>query len=286
VCETSVGFGAHLGLNSHVTVSLVSECVHNPSIHNIHPSMSSSASSSPSRSPAPQTQTSVQAGQDTQANLYHQVFGGDDSELSEDETGPAPRRPAVNDADDDDDDDEDEDNGRVARGEKDSDDEDEDGGEDAYVPATITSAAKIPKFKKKKRTVDEDGEGAGDGEVRKRRRKKKEAREKRVSRRDDVEGEDEESAPIYDETTRESGSLTLDSRADSPERRMNLEARIDNIGKKQKQIRRKKKGDDDVDVSVLSPLSGLANPFRDQAEYCSRSSTHSMMTSAPDSAKV
>ena len=31
---------------------------------------------------------------------------------------------------------------------------------------------------------------------------------------------------------------------------MALEERIDNVGKKQKVVRRKKKGDDDVDVSV------------------------------------
>ena len=36
---------------------------------------------------------------------------------------------------------------------------------------------------------------------------------------------------------------------DGVERRMALEDRIDNVGKKQKAVRRKKKGDDDVDVS-------------------------------------
>jgi len=35
-------------------------------------------------------------------------------------------------------------------------------------------------------------------------------------------------------------------------KRMALEERIDNIGKKPKQTRRKKKGDDDVDVSFYS----------------------------------
>lgn len=40
---------------------------------------------------------------------------------------------------------------------------------------------------------------------------------------------------------------------------MNLEARIDNIGKKPKVARRKKKGDDDVDVSV-SLCAGRVGP--------------------------
>jgi len=41
------------------------------------------------------------------------------------------------------------------------------------------------------------------------------------------------------------------SLTDEIERRMALEERIDNVGKKPKAVRRKKKGDDDVDVSGL-----------------------------------
>ncbi|WVF70699.1 transcription factor IWS1 [Kwoniella sp. CBS 6097] len=133
-------------------------------------------------------------------------------------------------------------------------DEDVDGAGDAeqYVPATATTSAKIPKFKKNKQGSDQDDdddddeeedEDDDDEEERRRRRKKKKRLEGARKRReragageggDDVDvDEDEEAAPVYDEAT---------------QRRMALEERIDNIGKKAKVTRRKKKGDDDVDI--------------------------------------
>ncbi|WVQ65078.1 uncharacterized protein L199_003249 [Kwoniella botswanensis] len=125
------------------------------------------------------------------------------------------------------------------------------GGE--YVAPTATSPGKIPKFKKTKRTseeaedddvdVDEDEEEDDvdeDDEERRRRRKKKKRMENNRKRRErgeddpdvDVDEDDEEGEqqPVYDEAT---------------QRRMALEERIDNIGKKQKVTRRKKKGDDE-----------------------------------------
>ncbi|WVW80314.1 transcription factor IWS1 [Kwoniella bestiolae CBS 10118] len=116
-------------------------------------------------------------------------------------------------------------------------------GEGEYVAATATQAAKIPKFKKTRRTSDDDEdeveeEDDDDDEERRRRRKKKKRMENNRKRRergedDDVdvdEDEEGESQPVYDEAT---------------QRRMALEERIDNIGKKAKVTRRKKKGDDE-----------------------------------------
>jgi transcription factor SPN1 len=109
-------------------------------------------------------------------------------------------------------------------------------GADAYVPATATSAARIPSFKKRRGSGDEDGEGDGDDsdddddeERQRRKKKRKERRERRAQE------EEEEELPVLDEAT---------------QRRHALEERIDNIGKKQRVMRRKKKGGEDVDVSV------------------------------------
>ncbi|OCF32890.1 transcription factor IWS1 [Kwoniella heveanensis BCC8398] len=134
----------------------------------------------------------------------------------------------------------------------DGDDDNDKAGDEQYVPATATTSAKIPKFKKNKKGSDdednddddeEEEEDDDDEEERRRRRKKKKRLEGARKRReragageggDDVDvDEDEEAAPVYDEAT---------------QRRMALEERIDNIGKKAKVTRRKKKGDDDVDI--------------------------------------
>ncbi|WWC60476.1 uncharacterized protein I303_103049 [Kwoniella dejecticola CBS 10117] len=136
--------------------------------------------------------------------------------------------------------------------------EDRDEEEDAergeeYVAATATSPAKIPKFKKTKRDEedvdedavehedqeeDEDEDRDDDDEERRRRRRKKKRMEKNQRRRErgdedvdeDVDEDEGEPQPVYDEAT---------------QRRMALEERIDNIGKKAKVTRRKKKGDDE-----------------------------------------
>ncbi|ORX34156.1 hypothetical protein BD324DRAFT_636877 [Kockovaella imperatae] len=206
----------------------------------------------------------TQALTETQAARYDDIFGGkDDSDLSdldEDENEPvrqparrafpprepearaggssSPRRAAEKDAGDDDEDQDDED---------DVDDADEG---DAYVPGTAAQQAKIPKFKKKARTGGNRASGGGDDDeeeearagsgdehieeerIRKKRRKeKKEKRRARTEREINEEEDVEESGPVYDEAT---------------QRRMALEERIDNIGKKgTKVVRRKRKGDDE-----------------------------------------
>lgn len=104
-------------------------------------------------------------------------------------------------------------------------------GEAAYVPATESSAARIPSFKKRRGSGEDEGD---DDEERQRRKKqKKEARAERRARaaaEEEDEGEDE---PQLDEATR---------------RRLALEERIDAVGKTNRAPRRKKKGDD-IDVS-------------------------------------
>ncbi|ORY28635.1 hypothetical protein BCR39DRAFT_534575 [Naematelia encephala] len=196
--------------------------------------MSSSLASSASPVAEAATEaTAPHAGDATQADLYDQVFGGgsDVSELSDEDDEPAasrrlpfPSRPTA--VQDDEDDDEEEDD--------DDDDEEE---VDAYVPATESSAAKIPSFKKVREPVDEDEDEEGEeGEEERRERKKKkrktEKRRRDRDRADEVVVEEEEVEPVQDEQTL---------------RRMALDEKIDNIGKKSKIIRRKKKGDD-VDI--------------------------------------
>ncbi|OWZ79553.1 transcription factor IWS1 [Cryptococcus neoformans Bt85] len=144
-------------------------------------------------------QPTAEEQEETRDELYNEVFGNqgsDASDLSDDEDM------------------------RMDEGEK-------------YVPATATSAAKIPKFKKSKRddedeNEDEDEDDEDDGEERRRKKKKKAER-----RRKREEEEEEDEAPVLDEAT---------------QRRLALEERIDAIGKKPKAVRRKKKGDDDVDI--------------------------------------
>lgn len=72
--------------------------------------------------------------------------------------------------------------------------------EEAYVPATETSAAKVPKFKKNKSKggddVDTDGE-----------KKQKKVKTKRVEKEVEPDVEDEDMEPTYDEATRASISL-------------------------------------------------------------------------------
>lgn len=89
--------------------------------------------------------------------------------------------------------------------EEDEDDSDRDAGEDAYVPGTVDTPAKIPKFKKKRRSAgdgDEDEEeGVGgdddedaDQEKKRKKRRRKEKRDKHESRRRERAEEDEEEA--------------------------------------------------------------------------------------------
>ncbi|WVN85617.1 uncharacterized protein L203_100766 [Cryptococcus depauperatus CBS 7841] len=160
---------------------------------------------------------------EAQDELYNQIFGGDGSDLSDDEDVPVKRLafPKRNqNALDDDDEDEDEDE-RVDR----QDDEDAtieaSDEEDRYVPAT----ARIPTFKKK-RSEDAGDDESGDDQAERKKRKKKKSDRRR-------EKEDEEEVPVLDAAT---------------QRRIALEERIDAIGKKAKVIRRKKKGDDEMDV--------------------------------------
>ena len=184
----------------------------------------------------------------TQSELYGQIFGGDDDDLSDDEDfqpkrqqvafPPRPTAPPTGVDQDRDEGEEDEDEqdamAQEALMEDEDDDDDDDGG--VYVPATATAPAKIPKFKKKHRDEAADDEEDGEEEVqRKKRKEKKEKRRKDKENRAAVaEEEEEDVAPVYDEAT---------------QRRMALEERIDNIGKKAKVVRRKKRGED-VDVSV------------------------------------
>ena len=173
--------------------------------------MSSSPATSGSASPRPGGGGGGGgAGKATQAALYDQVFGGDGSDISDlsdsdEEQPPArlpfPPRPVPaspvaehTGAVDEDDVDEDEDEDR-----------DED---DVYVPGTVTSAPKIPKWKKKPPKDDgQDAEGDDqDADEVGRRKKTKKRMEKRTGTRtrapEPVE-EDEEEAPVYDAETRE-----------------------------------------------------------------------------------
>lgn len=111
----------------------------------------------------------------------------------------------------------------------------EEGGEaegETYVPATETTEARIPSFKKRSSAGAGEGDDTDDDDDddEDRRRKKKKSRKDR--RRE--EEEEEEVEPEMDEATR---------------RRLALEERIDAIGKKQRVVRRKKRGGEDVDVS-------------------------------------
>lgn len=120
-------------------------------------------------------QPTAEEQEETRDELYNEVFGNqgsDASDLSDDEDM------------------------RMDEGEK-------------YVPATATSAAKIPKFKKSKRDdedEDEDEDDEDDGEERRRKKKKKAER-----RRKREEEEEEDEAPVLDEATRKL-HLSLKSR--------------------------------------------------------------------------
>lgn len=156
--------------------------------------------------------------------LYNDVFGGDGSDLSD-----------ISDNDDD--------GARRSRKSKAADaeaeggnDEDDNDGNDTYQPATATSSARIPSFKKNRTGADgaeQDGDDDDDAPAadEDRRRRKNKRKERRA--RDEANREEDEDEPVLDEATR---------------RRLALEERIENIGKKNRVVRRKKKGDD-VDVS-------------------------------------
>ncbi|RXK34887.1 hypothetical protein M231_07851 [Tremella mesenterica] len=191
-----------------------------------------------SASPSPPVQPRAMTS--TTSDLYAQVFGADsDDELSEEEDDqprrqvafpPRPVQPVVEDATshvDDYDEDEAEVEAPIVNDRDADEEEEEEGAGDVYVPATATTPAKIPKFKKKKKVAGEDGE-----EREMRRKEKKEKRREEKENRAEVEEEEEEEQPVYDEAT---------------QRRMALEARIDAIGKKPKNTRRKRKGED-VDI--------------------------------------
>jgi transcription factor SPN1 len=68
--------------------------------------------------------------------------------------------------------------------------------EEAYVPATETSAAKIPKFKKKKSKGGDDVGTNGE------KKEKKKSKSKRVEKQAEPDAEDEDMEPTYDEATR------------------------------------------------------------------------------------
>ncbi|KAK4685435.1 transcription factor SPN1, partial [Tremellales sp. Uapishka_1] len=178
--------------------------------------------------PPPEATLEATQEQGTQNALYNQIFGGDgeDSDLSEDEderpTGRLafpPRQAARSES------------GTPAGDQSENDDDDEDEDRDVYVPATESSAAKIPKFKKVRKEAD-----GGEKEVRKKKKRSEGAKPKRREREPRAEvaadDDDDDVAPVYDEAT---------------QRRMALEERIDNIGKKARVVRRKKKGEDEGD---------------------------------------
>ncbi|WVQ85583.1 hypothetical protein IAT38_007749 [Cryptococcus sp. DSM 104549] len=137
---------------------------------------------------------------------------------------------------------------------------------ETYVPATATSSAKIPKFKKSKRASDdEEGEGEeGDGEERRRKKKK------RSEKRKEGEGEEDEEAPVYDAET---------------QRRLALEERIDSIGKKPKAVRRKKKGDDQVDI-VDSYHDDVCSRLRDRMLKAADKDEEANKNKMPGTAKL
>ncbi|WRT65848.1 uncharacterized protein IL334_002799 [Kwoniella shivajii] len=137
-------------------------------------------------------------------------------------------------------------------------DEDVDGegdGTEEYVAATATSPAKIPNFKKTKRDSDNDeddndddedeDDDEDDAEERRRRRKKKKRIENNRKRRQNREAGDEDVDEDIDEDDGGEQQPVYDA---ATQRRMALEERIDNIGKKAKVQRRKKKGGDDEDI--------------------------------------
>lgn len=154
--------------------------------------MSASPSASPAPAPAP-------AQSNKNKDIYDNVFGGDLSDLSSEDEGPSipkrkgfPPRPAP--ASDDDDDD------AQPAGDASDEDDDEEGD---YVPGTVNSAAKIPKFKK--RAVEDMNGEEDEGRVKERKKKtKKHKGEKR--RRSPAEGEvqEEDDMPVLDEATRTS----------------------------------------------------------------------------------
>lgn len=162
-------------------------------------------------SPSPPPAAAPAADLTSQKELHYQVFGGEDSDLSDsDEDVPAvqkrkafPARPDEND--------DDEDEGEGARPPASDDDDDEDEGEreidEAYVPGSASAVAKIPKFKKRSaEDVEMDGEeDEGDDVIQERRSKKKKTKKHRGEKkgRGDVQ-EDEDDAPAVDEATRES----------------------------------------------------------------------------------
>ncbi|WVQ71142.1 hypothetical protein IAR50_000667 [Cryptococcus sp. DSM 104548] len=157
-------------------------------------------------------------------NAYDAVFGGEgsDDDDSDDEGARRVRRERRDDEDEEGD----------VRMDEDDEGVEEGGEEETYVPATATSAAKIPSFKKGRKSAEdddeEDEEERGDDE--RERRKSKKKSEKRKQREAEEEDEDE---------------VALDAET---QRRIDLERRIDAIGKKPKAVRKKKKGDDEVDV--------------------------------------
>lgn len=112
-------------------------------------------------------QATAEEPEETRDELYNEVFGNqgsDASDLSDDEDA------------------------RMDEGDK-------------YVPATLTSAAKIPKFKKSKRDDEDEDEDEDDEDGREERRRKKKKKAER--RRQREEEEEEEEAPVLDEATRE-----------------------------------------------------------------------------------
>ena len=148
-----------------------------------------------SASPSPEhTLPSAPAGGATQADLSAQAFGegSDLSDLSDsdDDQVPRPRlafpsRPAA----------------RPRSVSEEDEDRDDD---DAYVPATTSEPAKIPRFKKVSRDAEEDVEDEGEG----RKRKKKKRRMESGRRRQPREEVEEEPAPVYDAETRKSRPLS------------------------------------------------------------------------------
>jgi transcription factor SPN1 len=183
--------------------------------------------------------------------LYNDIFGDDDDDddLSDEDVASRPRArlafpPRDEDVEtairatrgEDEDDDEDQDRDDQDR------DEDPDRDEDDYVPAG--GVAKAPKVKKAKKHV-EDGEDEDrdedEGDKRARKKQKKEKRRARTP---------EEPLENIVQMTEEEGELTSPpfSQQLTSEKRKRLYEKIDAIGKKPKQARKKKRGDDDEAV--------------------------------------
>ncbi|WOO83693.1 Transcription factor IWS1 [Vanrija pseudolonga] len=192
--------------------------------------------------------------------LYNDVFGGDGSDLSDmsDNDDDGARRSRKS---------------KAADAEVEGANDDENDENDTYQPATATSSARIPSFKKNRAGAggeeqdgdDDDDAPAADEDRRRRKNKRKERRA-----RDEGNGDEDEDEPVLDEATR---------------RRLALEERIENIGKKNRVVRRKKKTGDDVDI-VDSYHDEICIRLRDRMLLAAEKDTKANENKLPATSKL